>query len=108
MNFSMFNLALINNKNTIYYPAIFGSEKTAFTEIKSGDEVIGEIPFSVDNVKDRFWLTFYDDKSKKVIAKFSLNNAYKKISNKSKKHNEKFFKKRQDFYTDKLPFYMEK
>ena len=102
--FSVYNLALINNYNTIYYPAVFGDEKTAFSEIKAGDKITGEIPFAVDNVKNKFWLTLYDKNKKKVVAKISINNAYRKISAKSKKHNEKLFKTKNDFYKENPPF----
>jgi len=104
MNFSTYNLALINNYNTIYYPAVFADEKTKFSKIKAGDKITGEIPFSVDNVKNKFWLTVFDEKNKRVVAKVSISNAYRNISDKSKKHNENFSKKKNDFFKEHLPF----
>lgn len=101
MTFSIFDLALINNYNTLFYPAVFGdTTEHVVKEIKSGDKITCKIPFSVDNVKDKFWLTFYDKKNKKTVAKISINNAYREISDKSKKHNEKLFKKKRDFYNE--------
>jgi len=104
ITFSTFDLALINDYNTLFYPAIFGDTKSEFKEINPGDTITGEIPFCVDRVKDKFWLTFYDKKNKKVVAKISINNAYRKISNKSKKRNEKASKKRNNYYKEDNPF----
>lgn len=105
LNFSVFNLALLNNYNTFYYPAIFGDEKNSFKTIKPGDNLTGELTFSVDNVKQKFWLTFYNEEKKKIIAKISLNNAYSLISDKSKRQNEKISKKKKDFYKEIVPYY---
>ncbi len=102
MEFSVFNIALVDNFNTLYYPALFGDEDNVFKKIKPGDKISGEIPFSVNNVKNRFWLVFYNNK--KVTAKLSINNAYKSISTKSKKQNSKISKNKNDFYKEKLPF----
>lgn len=104
INFSIYDMAIINNYNTIYYPATFGSDKTSIVEIKPGDKVTVKIPFSVDNVKHKFWLIFYDKKNKSVIAKISINNAYRKISDKSKMQNEKVTKKKLDFYKESSTF----
>ena len=102
--FSIFDLALVNDYKTAFYPSVFGDTEAMFSELKPGDKVEGTITFSVDNVKSKFWLTFYDRKNKKAVAEISLNNAYRKISDKSKKHNEKFFKKKTNFYKEESPF----
>ena len=64
----------------------------------------GEIPFSLDNMKNKFWLTFYDAKSRAVVSEISLDNAYKEVSDKTRKQNEKLLKKKKDFYKDYNPF----
>jgi len=99
LTFSIYDLALINDYNTLFYPAVFGDAAgSIFKELKPGEKFSGEIPFSVDGIKRKFWLTFYDRKSNKALAKISINNAYRKISNKSKKQNKKLFKRKSDFY----------
>jgi len=104
MTFSIFDLALVNDFNSVYYPSIFGDSKRLFTELKPGDSVSGKISFSVDNVKCKFRLTFFDRKSKKTVAEISIDNAYREISDKSKKQNEKFLKKKTNFYKEDNPF----
>ncbi|HNW25525.1 MAG TPA: hypothetical protein PLG15_01240 [Candidatus Gastranaerophilaceae bacterium] len=105
MTFSSFDLALVNDYNSVFHPSIFGDTKLMFTEIKPGDRVAGRVSFSVDNVKRKFWLTFYDRRSRKAIAKISIDNAYRKVSNETKKKNERFFiKKKSNYYKDNDPF----
>lgn len=101
-NFSVSDIALVNSAGTAYYPDTFDSEKP-FAQIKSGAEFNGEIPFAVDNLKNKFWLTFYDN-NRKIITEISLNNAYKTVSNKTRKKNEKLLEKRKDYYKDYNPF----
>jgi len=103
MTFSSFDLALINDYNSVFYPSIFGDTTLMFKQIKPGDRVAGRISFSVDNVKRKFWLTFYDRKNRKPIAKISVDNAYRKVSEKTKKLNEKVFKKK-NYYKEADPF----
>lgn len=102
-DFSVSDIALVNSTGTVYYPDIFNNEKP-FKKIKSGDDYKGEIPFSVDNLKNKFWLTFYDNNSRKVVSEISLDNAYKEVSIKTHKQNEKLIKKKRDFYKDYNPF----
>lgn len=100
---SIFDIALVNRDGTIYYPDIFDESKS-FKEIKSGEKFNGKIPFSVDNVKNKFWLTFYDNKSRVVISEISIDNVYKTISNKTRRQNQKLIKQKKDFYKDYNPF----
>jgi len=102
-NFSISDIALVNSAGTVYYPDIFDAEKP-FCEIKSGAEFKGELPFSVDNLKNKFWLTFYANDSRKIISEISIDNAYKGVSNKTHKQNEKLIQKKKDFYKDYNPF----
>ena len=103
LTFSSFDLALVNDYNSIFHPSIFGDTTLMFQQIKPGDRVAGKISFSVDNIKRRFWLTFYDRKNQKAVAKISIDNAYRKVSDKTKKRNERFFKKK-NYYKEADPF----
>lgn len=103
MTFSSFDLALINDYNSAFSPSIFGDTTLLFKQIKPGDRVAGKISFSVDNVKRKFWLTFYDRKNRKPVAKISVDNAYRNVSDKVKKKNDKFFKKK-NYYKEDDPF----
>lgn len=103
LTFSSFDFALVNDYNSVFQPSVFGDNTLMFKQIKPGDRVAGRISFSVDNVKRKFWLTFYDRKNRKPVAKISINNAYRKVSDKTKKHNEKVLKKK-NYYKEDDPF----
>lgn len=103
MTFSSFDMALVNDYNSVFQPSVFGNTTLMFQQIKPGDRVAGTISFSVDNIKRRFWLTFYDRKNRRPVAKISVDNAYKKVSEKTKKHNERMFKKK-NYYKEDDPF----
>lgn len=102
-DFSISDIALVNSAGVAYYPDVFDSE-SPFSGIKSGEDFKGEIPFSLDNMKNKFWLTFYDAKNRAIVSEISLDNAYKQVSNKTRKQNEKLLKKKRDFYKDYNPF----
>lgn len=104
MGFSGMDIALVNDMGQIFNPSVFGDTRLMFTQIKSGDRIAGRMSFSVNNVNDSYWLTFYDRLSKKPVAKISLDNAYKKVSDKVKKQNAKINKKNTNYYKDKSPF----
>ena len=95
--FSGLDTALVNDYNAIFRPSIFGDTKLMFKQIKPGDKVIGNISFAVDNINRRFWLTFYDRRNKKPLAKISVDNAYKKVSAKTKQKNNKVRTKKVNF-----------
>lgn len=103
LSFSSFDFALVNDYNSVFQPSVFGDNTLMFKQIKPGDRVAGRISFSVDNVKRKFWLTFYDRKNRKPVAKISIDNAYKKVSEKTKKHNDKIIKKK-NYYKEDDPF----
>jgi len=102
---SGFDMVLENDYNVKFSPSIFGNTKLMFRQIKPGDKLIEDVSFSVDNINRKFWLTFYDRRSRDVITKISLDNAYKNIPEKSKKKNahvrksraKNNFKKEDDF-----------
>jgi len=95
--FSGLDSALVNDYNAVFRPSIFGDTKLMFKQIKPGEKVIGDISFAVDNINRRFWLTFYDRRSKKPLTKISVDNAYKKVSMKTKKKNDKVRTKKVNF-----------
>lgn len=103
LTFSSFDFALVNDYNSVFQPSVFGDNTLMFRQIKPGDRVAGRISFSVDNVKRKFWLTFYDRKNRRPVAKISINNAYKKVSEKTKKHNDKVLRKK-NYYKEDDPF----
>lgn len=102
MTFSSFDFALVNDCNSVFAPSVFGDTSLMFKQIQPGDRVAGKISFSVDNIKRKFWLTFYDRKNRKAVAKISIDNAYKNVSQKTKKHNEKLFQKK-NYYREEDP-----
>ena len=91
--FSSFDLALVDEVNSVFHPSIFGDTKLMYSKIKPGDRVAGRLSFSVNDVKKRYWLTFFETGGKKPLAKISLDNAYVSVSDKVKKKNQKFHKK---------------
>ena len=95
--FSGLDLALVNDYNAVFRPSIFGDTKLMFKQIKPGDKVVGHISFAVDNINRKFWLTFYDRRTKKPLSKISIDNAYRKVSDKTKKKNNKVRTKNMDF-----------
>lgn len=101
-DFSVSDIALVTSAGTAYYPDIF--DEKVFAGIRNGEKFNGEIPFSVDNMKNNFWLTFYDAKNRAVVSEISIDNAYKEVSIKTRKQNEKLLKKKKDFYKDYNPF----
>ncbi len=102
--FSGMDVALVNDLGQTFNPTVFGDTKLMFSQIKPGDRVAGRMSFSVNNVNDSFWLTFYDRMTKKEVAKISLDNAYKHVSDKTKKKNDKIRKKKTNYYKEESPF----
>lgn len=91
--FSSFDLALLDETNSVFHPSIFGDTKLMYSKIKPGDRVAGRISFTVNNIKNRYWLTFFENGGNKPLAKISLDNAYVNVSDKVKKKNAKINKK---------------
>jgi len=91
--FTSFDLALLDEVNSVFHPSIFGDTKLMYSKIKPGDRVAGRLSFSVNDVKKRYWLTFFEAGGKKPLAKISLDNAYVNVSDKVKKKNLKIHKK---------------
>ncbi len=86
---SGFDMALVNDYNSLFRPSVFGNTKMMYKTINSGEKVAGEISFSVDNIHRKFWLTFFDRRSGKAITRISVDNAYREMPKKEQKKNEK-------------------
>lgn len=95
--FSGLDMALVNDYNSVFRPSIFGDTKLMFRQVKPGDKFIGKVSFSVDNIDRNFWLTFYDKRKGAALTKISVDNAYRKVSDKSKKKNDKLRKRKTNF-----------
>ena len=95
--FSGFDVALVNDYNSVFRPSIFGDTKLMFRQIRPGDRFAGRVSFSVDNINRNFWLTFYDRRKGTALTKISIDNAYRKVSDKTKKKNEKLRKKKTNY-----------
>ena len=102
--FSGMDLALMNDYNAVFNPSIFGDTKLLFSQLKPGDRYAGKISFSVSNVKQSFWLLVNDRATNKPIAKISLDNAYKNVSDDVKKRNAKIKKGKKNYYKEESPF----
>ncbi len=95
--FSGLDMALVNDYNSVFRPSIFGDTKLMFKQVRPGDKFAGRVSFAVDNINRSFWLTFYDRRKGTALAKISLDNAYRNVSNKTKKKNQKIKKKKTNF-----------
>ena len=80
-DFSSFDIALVSDLRHSYNPSIFTDYKNslAMKNIKRGESVSGILSFSVDNPKREHWLVFYDKRTRKPLAKISINNAMKDL-----------------------------
>lgn len=85
-SFSTFDMALLSDYNTVYYASPFGNTDMWFQKISPNTQIRGSLSFSVDNPKKRHWLVFYDNRTRKPLAKFSLKNAEREIKQISKKN----------------------
>lgn len=103
-SFSGMDLSLVNGYDAVFNPSIFGDTRLLFSQMKPGDRFAGKISFAVNNVKDSYWLTVNDRATKKPIAKISLDNAYKNVSDDIKKRNNKIRKTKKNFYKESDPF----
>ena len=103
-SFSGMDIALMNDYNTVFNPSIFGDTKLLFSQFKPGDRRAGKISFSVNNVKQTYWLVVNDRTTNKPLMKISLDNAYKNVSEDIKKRNSKMKKRKKNYYKENDPF----
>ncbi len=95
--FSGLDMALVNDYNSVFRPSIFGDTKLMFKQIRPGDKFAGRVSFAVDNIDRSFWLTFYDRRKGNALAKISLDNAYRNVSDRTKKKNLKMRRNKTNF-----------
>ena len=95
--FSGLDMALVNDYNAVFRPSIFGDTKLMFKQIRPGDKFVGNVSFAVDNIDRKFWLTFYDRRSGSALTKISVDNAYRKVSDRTKKKNLNLRKRKTNF-----------
>lgn len=88
-SFSTFDIALATKTGQIFFPSPFGDTSLWFRTINSGDRVVGKLSFNVNDKKTQHWLVFYDRKTKKPIAKYSINNAKSNLKEIAKQKNKK-------------------
>lgn len=92
--FSTFDIALGSNTQQVYFPSPFGDTSLWFKPINPGDRVVGKLSFNINDKKAKHWLIFYDRKTKKPLAKFSIDNAKTDLKEIAKqKENRKKSKK---------------
>jgi len=98
--FSTFDIALLSSTQQVFFPSPFGDTSLWFKTIAPGDRVVGKLSFNINDKTAKHWLVFYDRKTKKPIAKYSIDNvkndlkylAKEKEKNKRKKeHKGNFF-----------------
>lgn len=87
--FSSFDVALMDEMNSIYYASIFSDTSFAFIQLKPGDRVAGSMSFSVTDKKRKHWLVFFDRRTRKPVAKISLDNASRDIEKYQKERKKK-------------------
>ena len=75
-DFSAFDIALVSDLNNSYTPSIFTDYKNslAMQTIKQGTSASGILSFSVDSPKRKHYLVFYDKRTRKPLAKISIDN----------------------------------
>lgn len=82
--FSSFDMALVNDYNSVFYPSPFGDTELWFQKITPNTETTGKLSFAVDNPKRKHWLVFYDSATRKILAKISLKNAERRLKKEQK------------------------
>ena len=87
--FSTFDIALTSNTQQVFFPSPFGDTSLWFKSIMPGERVVGKLSFNITDKKARHWLVFYDRKTKKPVAKFSIDNAKSDIKERLKEKNKK-------------------
>ncbi len=99
-SFAGMDLALVSDYNSVYNPSIFGDTSILFSQFRPGDRKAGKISFSVDSVKHSYWLVVNDRAKNKPLAKISLDNAYKHVSENVKKRNDKIKRNKKNYYKE--------
>jgi hypothetical protein len=77
--FTFFDIAVVDEYGSVYYPSPFGDTTIWFHKIQPGSKIAGNLSFSVTNPRHKHWLVFYDKYSRKQLAKISIRNALRKL-----------------------------
>lgn len=77
--FSFFDVAMVDEQGSVYYPSPFGDTEMWFQKLSPGTKLQGKLSFSVDNPHHRHWLIFYDKYNRTQLAKISIRNAMRKF-----------------------------
>ena len=77
--FTFFDMALVSEYGSVYYPSPFGDTDMWFQKLKPGTKFAGYMSFCVDNPRENHWLVFYDKYSRKELAKISVRNAMRRL-----------------------------
>ncbi len=88
-NFSSFDIALMDEMNNVFHASIFSETSMAIIQLKPGDRVAGKMSFSVMDPKRKHWLVFFDRRTRKPLAKISIDNAKRDLEKKPKKKKRK-------------------
>lgn len=88
-NFSSFDIGLMDDMNSVFYPSIFGESNMTMVQLKPGDRVAGKMCFAVNDTKRKHWLVFFDRRTRKPVAKISIDNAKRDIEKNTKKKKRK-------------------
>ena len=92
-SFSTFDIALVSNTQQTFFPSPFGDTSLWFKTIAPGDRVVGKLSFNVSDKKAHHWLVFYDRKTKKPLARLSIDNAKQDLKELAKNKKNKKSKK---------------
>lgn len=89
-SFTFFDVGLVNESGSVYYPSPFGDTGMWFQKIAPGTKINGNLSFSVENTREKHWLVFFDSYSRTNLAKVSVHNAMRRLKaeKKSKKKGE--------------------
>lgn len=91
--FSTFDIALMSSTQQVFFPSPFGDTSLWFKTISPGDRVVGKLSFNITDKSAKHWLVFYDRKTKKPLAKYSIDNIRSDLKYLAKNKNKKNDKK---------------
>ncbi len=92
-SFSTFDIALVSSTQQVFFPSPFGDTSLWFKTISPGDRVVGKLSFNITDKSAKHWLVFYDRKTKKPLAKYSIDNIQSDLKYLAKYKNKKHSKK---------------
>lgn len=91
--FSTFDIALMSSTQQVFFPSPFGDTSLWFKTISPGDRVVGKLSFNISDKAAKHWLVFYDRRTKKPLAKYSIDNIQSDLKYIAKTKNKKQNKK---------------